>query len=245
MRPSLRTLLATIVVALAAPASAGAVLDGQPDTEHRYVGLLVTVIDGEPVPVCSGFLVAPRAFVTAGHCVNDLGGVLPAFVSFDQTFTGASPLLSGTAVPNPDFRPGSSAHEIALVLLDHPVTDRGFAQLPSVGFLEPRARSKPRLTVVGYGASGFLQGGGRPPQFDLVRRFAETRLVKLEGHKSPPNFRMSSGICFGDSGGPVLFGDSDLVVGINSFVSNQHCAGNAYAYRMDTAEALGFLAPYL
>ena len=56
---------------------------------------------------------------------------------------------------------------------------------------------------------------------------------------------MSSGICFGDSGGPILLGDSDVVVGISSFVNNANCAGNAFAYRLDTAESLAFLAPYL
>ena len=56
---------------------------------------------------------------------------------------------------------------------------------------------------------------------------------------------MSSGICFGDSGGPVLLGDSDIVVGIASFVLNGNCTGNAFAYRLDTAESLAFLGPYL
>jgi len=56
---------------------------------------------------------------------------------------------------------------------------------------------------------------------------------------------MQSGICFGDSGGPILLGDTDLAVGIASFVNNGQCAGNAFAYRLDTAESLDFLAPYL
>jgi len=56
---------------------------------------------------------------------------------------------------------------------------------------------------------------------------------------------MSSGICFGDSGGPVLLGSSDIAVGINSFVNNNNCTGNAFAFRLDTAESQTFLAPYL
>jgi hypothetical protein len=245
MRQFLRALLAAILVVLATAAPSGAILNGKPDTAHPYVGILVTVIDGQRVPVCSGFLVSPTVFVTAGHCVDVLGGTLPARVSFDQAFRETSPLVGGRAVPNPDFDPASSAHEIALVILDSPVTDRGFALLPSVGLLDSTARSK-ALTIVGYGANGFLKGGGRPvPDFQLVRSFDDARLVKLEGAKSPFNLRMSSGICFGDSGGPVLLGNSDVAVGINSFVKNRQCAGNAFAFRMDTAESLGFLAPYL
>jgi V8-like Glu-specific endopeptidase len=244
MRPFLRASLATVVVALAVAAPAGAIVDGQPDTAHPYVGILVTLQGGQPVPVCSGFLVSPTAFVTAAHCVDSLGS-LPAYVSFDQAFTPASPLLHGTAVPNPAFgSPEANTHDIALVVLDSAVSNRGFAELPTLGLLDTVAKSKSSLTVVGYGANGFLKGGGKPaPDFRLVRSFADSRLAKLA--KGGFNLRMTSGICFGDSGGPVLLGSSNVAVGVNSFVNNSQCAGNAFAFRLDTAESLAFLAPYL
>jgi len=245
MRPFLRVSLATVVVALAVVAPAGAILNGTPDTDHPYVGILVTLQNGQPVPVCSGFLVSQTAFVTAAHCVNALGS-RPAYVSFDRDFTPDSPLLHGTAVPNPAFgSPGANTHDIALVVLDSPVSSR-FAQLPSLGLLNSVVKDKTPLTVVGYGANGFLKGGGHPvPDFRYVRSFADSRLSKLESAKAGFNMRMSSGICFGDSGGPVLLGSSDVAVGINSFVNNGQCAGNAFAFRLDTTESLTFLAPYL
>jgi hypothetical protein len=246
MRPFLRVSLATVVVALAVAAPAGAILNGTPDTDHPYAGILVTLQNGQPVPVCSGFLVSETAFVTAAHCVAELGS-RPAYVSFDQTFTPGSPLLHGAAVPNPLFgSPEANTHDIALVVLDSPVSDRGFAALPSLGLLDSVAKNKSPLTVVGYGANGFIKGGGHPvPDFRLVRSFANSRLSKLESAKAGFNMRMSSGICFGDSGGPVLLGSSDIAVGINSFVNNSNCTGNAFAFRLDTAESQTFLAPYL
>jgi hypothetical protein len=243
MRPLVRSFLAAMVAALTVAAPSGAILNGQPDTEHPYVGILVTVIDGERTPVCSGFLVSPTVFVTAGHCIDDLGGTLPAYVSFDQAIGPSSPLIHGAGVPNPKYT--SSGHEIAAVVLDTAVTDRGHAILPSEG----RLRSVPRssaLTLVGYGANGFTHGGGKPAlEFDLVRSTAPARLVKLERAKNALSLRMSNGICFGDSGGPVLLGSSDVVVGINSFVQNAKCAGNAFAFRVDTDASLNFLAPLL
>jgi hypothetical protein len=236
MRPLLRTLLATIVVALAIAAPSGAILNGKPDTAHPYVGILVTVVDGQRVPVCSGFLVSPTVFVTAGHCVAALGGTLPAYVSFDEAYTSGSVLLSGAAVPNPAFSVVGE-HEIAAVILDEEVTDKGYAQLPSLGLLDSSVK-KDALTVVGYGANGFLKGG--VPDFRFVRSFGDARISKLE--KDGFNLRMSSGICVGDSGGPVLLGSSHVVVGINSSVNNRKCAGNAFAFRLDTAESLDFLA---
>jgi V8-like Glu-specific endopeptidase len=242
MRRSLRFLgIVVIVLALAAPAAA--ILNGKPDTAHPYVGILVTDIDGQRVPVCSGFLVNPTTFVTAAHCVDDLGD-LPALVSFDQRFTPSSPAVTGTAVPNPGFgSPSADTHDLALIDLDAPVTDRGYAQLPTAGRLAS-AGKKDALTIVGYGANGFLKGAGKPaPDFRLVRSVGDSRITKLE--KTGFNLRMQAGICFGDSGGPVLLGDTNLVVGVASFVSNGRCAGNAFAYRLDTAESLDFLAPYL
>jgi V8-like Glu-specific endopeptidase len=239
MRLLLRALLATTLVALTLAAPSGAILDGEPDTQHPYVGILVTEIGGDIVPVCSGFLVSPTVFVTAGHCVEDLGSH-PALVSFDQALTPDSDLLPGDAVPNPNFgSSGSFSHDVALVLLDEPVTNRGFAQLPGLNRLATVPRSS-TLTVVGYGADA---RHGNTLQFDLERTFGEARLVKTE--KKFAHLRMSTGICFGDSGGPVLLGDSDLAVAVNSFVSNRQCAGNSYAYRLDTAEARSFLTPYL
>jgi hypothetical protein len=89
-----------------------------------------------------------------------------------------------------------------------------------------------------------LKGGGKPaPDYKLVRSFGDSRLAKVE--KSGFNLRMQSGICFGDSGGPVLIGDSDLVVGVSSFVNNDNCTGGAFGYRLDTAESLALLSPYL
>ena len=242
MRRTLRILVTSVIV-LAAAAPASAILNGTPDTEHPYVGILTTTIDGQRVPVCSGFLVRPTVFVTAAHCIDDLGS-LPAYVSFDQQFTDSSPVVHGTAVPNPDFgTPDADIHDIALVVLDSPVTGRGHARLPSAELLGPTSK-KDALTLVGYGADGFLKGGGHPaPDFNLIRNVGDARISKVE--KAGFNLRMSSGICFGDSGGPILLGDTDVVVGISSFVNNANCTGNAFAYRVDTAESLAFLAPYL
>ncbi|HUC34460.1 MAG TPA: S1 family peptidase [Gaiellaceae bacterium] len=242
MRRSLRFLgIVVIVLALAGPAAA--ILNGKADTAHPYVGILVTELDGQRVPVCSGFLVNSTTFVTAAHCVDDLGD-LPAFVSFDQRYTPSSPVVTGTAVPNPGFgSPGADTHDLALIDLDTAVTDRGYAQLPTPGRLAS-ADKKDALTIVGYGAEGFVTGDGKPaPDFRLVRNVSDSRISKVE--KTGFNLRMQAGICFGDSGGPVLLGDTDLVVGVASFVNNGRCAGNAFAYRLDTAESLDFLAPYL
>ena len=49
------------------------------------------------------------------------------------------------------------------------------------------------------------------------------------------------GTCFGDSGGPILYSSTDIIVGVNSFVKNSVCAGQGFAYRTDTEETLNWI----
>jgi len=53
------------------------------------------------------------------------------------------------------------------------------------------------------------------------------------------------GTCFGDSGGPVFLGTSNVLVGITSFVLNENCAGGGGAYRTDIATAQDFITSFL
>ena len=71
---ALLTLLAAVAVAGVAASPANAVEFGEPDTANAYpwVGLMVAVDeDGDPLWRCTGSLIEPNLFLTAGHCVSD------------------------------------------------------------------------------------------------------------------------------------------------------------------------------
>jgi hypothetical protein len=107
----IRLLVVALVVAIAAPASA-IMRGGTPDgDDHPYVGLMVAGVEVEddeagektfgPRWRCSGALIAPDVYVTAGHCTygadrveiwfeSDLhaGGGLVDFPSCGETAVG-------------------------------------------------------------------------------------------------------------------------------------------------------------
>ena len=79
--------LATVLVALAAFATPANAITGDfvEDNEHPFVGLVVFYdADGEFVWRCTGSLLTPTVFLTAGHCADTVGGAVTARVYFQQ-----------------------------------------------------------------------------------------------------------------------------------------------------------------
>src|SRR5919107_2434389 len=101
--------LATMALAiLLAGGVAQAVINGEPDRgpkAHPYAGAYVAKIEGKFLPVCSGTLISPRVFLTAGHCTEfEIERDRPAYVSFDPTYKpGSSRLIQGTPYLHPKF----------------------------------------------------------------------------------------------------------------------------------------------
>jgi hypothetical protein len=255
------SILATLVLILAAgtlPAAAitGGALDGE---GHPHVGLMIADENGEPAWRCSGTLIAPRVFLTAGHCVD---GASAARVWFDSDMAnvpdypaGGEVAIEGTPVPHPDFNWGDSdPHDVGLVILDEAVTDVELAPLPEPGLLAQLKKDRilreggpdgAYFTVVGYGGT---LASWPPPElyYDKIRRVAESEYVALTKvwlHLSQKAVFDESGTCFGDSGGPSFWVDPDgneIVVAVTS-TGDAQCVATGLNYRVDTLETLGWI----
>jgi trypsin len=226
---------------------------GQPDGDaHPYVGL---VADLEFV--CSGALISPTVFITAAHCFETPGQEVSVTVDSQGLSAEDADFVTGHWFPHPDWCPacspglvGFSTHDVAVVVLDEPITVSRYAELPSTDQVEGLPIKQP-LTVVGYGVQDFVTGGGPPqPVVPFTRFFAPVELVQIGQSLADEFIKVSAnpskgkgGICFGDSGGPVLLGDT--ILGVNSIVTNALCRGVTYAYRIDTPEALAFVRSFL
>ncbi len=234
-------------------------LDGD---DHPYVGIMVADVDGEPAWRCSGTLIAPTVFLTAGHCVHGADG---ARVWFDTDLTdnaeypfGGETSIEGTPIPHPDFTGALTipqTNDVGLVILNDPVEGLGFGELPAVGLadeLNTAPGSEAMLNIVGYGRQLVKPEGIS----ERIRHQATPMLVELNGAVSGGwNIHLSSnpgkgggtgGTCFGDSGGPAFAEEgSNVVVGVGSFVFNSNCRGVGYYYRVDTEYAQEFINQYL
>lgn len=252
----MRRILAALTIAVALTAGVGAITYGTPDgNAHPNVGLLIGRVNGAYFALCSGTLVAPDVFLTAGHCTNAIDELqADTFV----TFTSAPPysiasFLPGTPHTHPDYLTSfPDTADIGVVVLDTPVLTITPARIPSAGYLDylatQRGLSDAYFTHVGYGTqsvrprlvSQVIRYQGISSLVNLLNAFTDG--FNLQTTANPGKSR--SGICFGDSGGPAFFEDTDIVAGIHAFVQNQNCTGVAFSYRTDSDTSLGFLAGF-
>ena len=240
------------------------------DFEHPFVGLAVFYdSDGAFSHRCSGSLLSPTVFLTAGHCVVDVASARVYFqqdagVHFDpilqlDPITGypdacfTQPCTTGSTLINFGYPAGfPNTKDAGLVILDNPMDFPEYGMLAAAGSLDTlatrRGRQNITFTSSGYGLS-YIN-----PQF--VVSFRERLMVtaKLDNLRSALNdgFNVQTsnspgiggGTCFGDSGGPLFYGDtaSNTIVGVTSFgLSANVCAGTDFAFRTDQGALIAWI----
>jgi hypothetical protein len=243
-----------LAVCLAVVAPVSTITNGQTDgNNHPFVGVVIQFIPGtDLVSVCSGSALSPTRFLTAAHCADPS---LPVFVTYKNgpPFTLATDFTQGTFHPDPAWCPGCGhglpgfdSHDVAVVALDTPSDPGSFAVLPAPNFVDTLPM-RTAVDIVGYGVQGFIRGGGRPGQvFLFTRYFAPSLLIQSNDVLSGEFIKLTAnpaqgkgGICFGDSGGPNLLGN--IVLAVNSFVTNGNCSGVTYSQRVDLPDILAFI----
>jgi secreted trypsin-like serine protease len=245
--------LTMIAVLGQSPFAASAIKGGQPDNgAHPFVGM---VYNDEIF--CSGTLISPTVFLTAGHCTAEFeAGGSQVYVTFAENadFDPAN-AVTGTAFTHPLFciqcgsgLPGFDAYDVGVVVLDTAVTNLGFGQLPLSGVVDDLEKGT-LLTAVGYGVRSFERGGGPPQAAGIADRYrADVKFTNVTNVIGEMFIKHSNnkkgGACFGDSGGPIFAPDQVTVLGVTAFGAGL-CTSQSYAQRVDRPDVLEWIAQFL
>lgn len=274
----LLTLLAALgLVALLAPSASaitrGGSLDGD---DHPFVGLMVALDeDGNRLWRCSGSLISPTVFVTAGHCTES--PVASAVVFFESDME-PDPSVFGVPGPgqfyddtdsvgvrgstylHPLYNPnGFFLYDLGLVVLDEEVMVDSYAVLPEAGLVDTlkKGRNGTEVTAVGYGLQAASQNPVKPEKTvaELTRYQAGLMIVNTKGVAgigSLPD--TNSMLLSGDAKhGGTCFGDSggpslvgdNVLIGVTSFGLNGNCAGVGGVFRIDRSVELDWIGSFL
>jgi hypothetical protein len=227
--------------------------------------------DGEFLWRCTGSLLNPTTVLTAGHCTDVKAGAVTAIFWASQEggalydpvndiqdpLTGypyeclnspeypcatASTLLEYGYIGNV-YLHGDNA-DVGLVILDSPIYLDEYASLAAEGSVDDLPVGT-EVTVTGYGISR-----EKPAVISYRERLMATAFIVSTRNTNTAGFNIQlstnpgkgrGGSCFGDSGGPILYDATDIVLGVNSFVVNGQCAGVGFAYRTDQEDVLAWI----
>ena len=222
------------------------------DFEHPYVGLVAFYDEeGEFSHRCSGSLLTPYVFLTAGHCTD---GATTARIYFQQDAgadydpaTGVDPDTGypETCAPGTlgtlcatsdelynygfdDFAGFPDTRDAGLIILDQPISMPEYGQLAGAGTLDSlatrRGRQDTTFTASGYGLTRI-----NPVMVESYRSrlMAQTKVVNLRSSLTDGyNLQLSSAPANGRGG--TCFGDSGGPVFYGGYSSDTIVGVNSF-----------------
>ncbi|MGD8684852.1 MAG: trypsin-like serine protease [Chloroflexota bacterium] len=257
-------IVSLLLVFSATPALA--ITDGELDRNgHPMVGLMVAFDrDDEPLWRCSGTLIAPQLYLTAGHCTEP--PAVSAQIWFDADVQNGIPGngygddggwvgdVGGTTYTHPQYDPAAFWRwDLGMVVLDRPVRVAEYGQLPELDeldrFQRKAKKNKAWFTAVGYGLQkAFPSAAAWKDVAERIRMVSYPKLIQINVRGSTgtqslilSNNAKTGGTCFGDSGGPNFVKDTLVIGAVTSFGKNGTCAGQGGVYRVDREDDLDWI----
>jgi hypothetical protein len=180
--------------------------------------------------LCTGVLVAPRLVLTAAHCTTERLEVVFGAEVDDGSPLGAPPERFGVLghVEHPEFH---RFHRDAALL----VLERASGASPLTLTTEPVSIGT-RARVVGFGFADWEDGTSEGSKRTGAVAISDVTEESLRLAPSP------SQPCAGDSGGPVLAGADERVIGV---ISSGDLLCRSYGTATPAGAIAGFVAPFI
>ncbi len=224
---------------------AGAITNGTPDTDHKFVGALTGVDPGGTERLCSGSLIGEGVFLTAGHCMV-LDDVVLHFG--DDIGVAHDTFDAVEVVQHPDYTWAmSNSYDVGIVLFDQDVDLGAPGEVAPEDYIDGFTKDELKsftFSTLGYGlVRNDANGNSAPLVLESERRIGyqsylndHNQYLTLSIHTN----KGSGGGCFGDSGGPHLLEDptddsKNYIVSITS-AGDGNCVATDATQRVDQPE---------
>ncbi|MCA9205409.1 MAG: trypsin-like serine protease [Planctomycetales bacterium] len=190
---------------------------------------------------CTGTLVAPRVVITAAHCfhLGCIGSRGEVYFGLNSNNPGTGRVVACKCVPHPDYKLSTDEHDIAVLILDQPVTDVAPCPIATPSQIDDAFF----LRLAGFGLTETGRSG-RKMQVEVV---VASNNCSSSSHQSTFGCKRDREIvaggngldsCNGDSGGPayVDVGGRFLLAGATSRAaanSQRGCGDGGIYVRID------------
>lgn len=173
--------------------------------------------------LCGGVLVHEDIVLTAAHCID---GETPPQVRIGGITSGTGELINvEDSIVHPNYGAQQLINDIAILILAQPSA----APIATYNAEDDTPEGGESVMAMGYGRTDPNSGGGSSTlqKLDMTIVGDDECSDRYEDHD--PDFNLcadtnNGGICFGDSGGPLL-DDGGMVLGVASFII-QTCDSN-------------------
>jgi hypothetical protein len=234
---------------------ASAITDGELDGDgHPYVGLMAAFnAEGEYEWRCSGTLISPTIFLTAGHCTEEpaasakiwfdddvesfscpyVEGVGYTHCADDKYPWGGGDSHTGSIYTHPDYYNYPwFMHDLGVVVLDEPYYMDEYGLLPQLDQLDSmktkRGKQDVTFTAVGYGLQKSFPDAASWKEVALkIRMVAYPKLIQI----NTPGFTGDFSLLLSNNTatGGTCFGDS----GGPNFIGNTNVIAGVTSFGMN------------